>query len=152
MENAQKQAAVTFRTFSINDYQAVRSLWASVGGVRLRDADSKPGMKRYLERNPGTSFVAVSDGKIIGAIMAGHDGRRGYIYHLAIDKEFRSRGIGRKLVRKTIAALRQAGILKCVLEVLKKNRDGVSFWKSIGWNRRNDLVIFDRTDPDHPNA
>lgn len=152
MVKIKQNPVVSFRTFGINDYDAVMSLWKTAGGIRLRDADSQAGTQRYLERNPGTSFVAVAKGRIIGIIMAGHDGRRGYIYHLTVDPAYQNRGIARELVKRATTTLQQAGIPKCVLEVIKTNEAGITFWESLGWNRRNDLLVFDQTAPGHPNA
>jgi ribosomal protein S18 acetylase RimI-like enzyme len=132
---------VTIRTMSIRDYARVAALWAGVPGlgVHLADADSRESIKRYLARNPGLSFVACLRGNLIGAILCGHDGRRGILYHLAVLPEYRRVGIGRKLVNHCLKALAQAGIDKCYIFVFSDNTKAMSFWKRIGWSKYEGL-------------
>ncbi len=132
---------VTIRKMSIRDYAEVAALWAGVPGlgVHLADADSRESIKRYLARNPGLSFVACRQGNLIGAILCGHDGRRGILYHLAVLPEYRRLGIGRKLVNHCLKALAQAGIGKCYIFVFSDNTKARSFWKKIGWSKYEGL-------------
>jgi ribosomal protein S18 acetylase RimI-like enzyme len=110
-------------------------------GVGLNDADdAKTGIARFLMRNPTSCFVAEEGGEMAGSILAGHDGRRGHIYHLAVHPSYRRQGIGRKLVQAALGALSEEGITKAMLVVFKTNSGGNVFWEKQGFTARNDLV------------
>ena len=129
------------RTMTLSDYDSVYQLWYNTPGMGLNTIDdSRKGIEKYLKRNPTTSFVAEQDGRIVGVIMAGHDGRRGYIYHTAVLLEYRGQGIAEKLVEHAIAALDKEGISKAALVVFKSNDIGNGFWEHIGFTEREDLV------------
>ena len=132
---------ITISPFSIEAYEQVYALWQRCTGVGLSGSDSLQNIAAYLERNPSMSFVATSDKRLVGAILCGHDGRRGYIHHLAVDKNFRHRGIGRRLVEHALAALREEGIQKCHLFIFHKNEPGITFWQKIGWTFRQDIRV-----------
>ncbi|MBR4991400.1 MAG: GNAT family N-acetyltransferase [Clostridia bacterium] len=126
---------------TIEDYDGVYTLWRNTPGMGLNTTDdSREGIERYLHRNPTTSFVALWEDAIVGVILAGHDGRRGYIYHTAVLPAFRGRGIARQLVEQAMAALEREGIHKAALVVFAKNALGNSFWESIGFSTREDLI------------
>lgn len=123
------------------DYDAVYDLWVHTPGMGLNSIDdSEPGIRKYLERNPSTSFVAMEEGRIAGAILAGHDGRRGYICHTAVLPEFRGKGIGRALTEHAMDALEKEGISKAALVVFNRNEAGNAFWGALGFTTREDLV------------
>ena len=105
------------------------------------DVDSEYGIGLYLARNPGLSFVAIDSGKIVGAVLCGHDGRRGYINHLAVAEKYRRCGIGKNLVENVLGRLRQKGISKYNGFVFKDNLEALEFWQSIGWAQRDDLKV-----------
>lgn len=129
------------RIMTIDDYDAVYALWLSCAGMGLNDLDdSREGIKRFLDRNPETCFTAVDNGKVIGVIIAGNDGRRGYIYHTAVSPEHRRRGIAAALVEQVMAALKKCGINKAALVVFDRNENGNAFWEKQGFTRRTDLV------------
>ncbi len=129
------------RPLSVQDYESVYQLWVSTPGMGLNNLDdSREGFEKYLERNPDTSFVAVKEDRIVGAIMCGHDGRRGYIYHTAVTAVERNQGIGNALVNAAQTALAREGIYKVVLVVFSHNETGNSFWEKCGFTVRNDLV------------
>lgn len=129
------------RLLKISDYQLVYNLWKNTSGMGLRSLDdSEEGIKRFLLRNPNTNFVAVVDEKIVGVIMAGNDGRRGYIYHLAVQNEYRQRGIASALVEECLTALRTEEINKVALVVFSDNTSGNNFWQKLGFIEREDLV------------
>lgn len=131
---------------SVDDYNAVYNLWLSCSGMGLNDLDdSEEGIRKFLERNPETCFVAENDGMVIGVIIAGNDGRRGYIYHTAVNPLFRGRGIGRKLVESAMNALKEAGINKVALVVFGRNKDGNEFWEKMGFTVRGDLTYRNKT-------
>jgi len=117
-----------YRAMQISDYEPVIQLWRNCAGLSLRDADSRAGIEKYLERNPGLSFVAEDGTRIVGSLMAGHDGKRGYIQHLAVDAALRKRGVATKLVAFCLAALKSQGIEKSHVHVLQENQAGRSYW------------------------
>lgn len=130
------------REFLIKDYGAVVELWESVEGVGLHDdVDSQHGIGIYLFRNPGLSFVAVDENRVVGAVHCGHDGRRGYLHHLAVAESYRNRGVGKNLVQTAINALRVKGFRRCNSFVFCDNINGLNFWKGQGWSERNDLKV-----------
>lgn len=132
---------MNIRTMTISDYDAVYALWTSCKGMGLNNLDdSREGIKRFLLRNPETCFVAESDGKIVGVIITGHDGRRGYIYHTAVNPEFRRQGIARQLVDTALTALKRQDINKVAFVVFDRNNDGNAFWERLGFSHREDLV------------
>ena len=137
--------ARVIRPMTITDFDAVRALWASCEGVGLNDADRPEALSAYLERNPGMSFVAQRDDVIVGAVLCGHDGRRGYLNHLAVSPAHRHQGLAHDLVDNCLAALQKAGIGKCHLFIFNSNQDGRNFWRQIGWELREDLAVASRT-------
>ena len=124
-----------------DDYDGVYALWLRTPGMGLNDVDeSREGVARYLARNPSTCFAAEEGGAIVGVILSGHDGRRDYIYHMAVDVSFRRRGIGRALVNAALDALRREGISKAALVAFSRNEEGNRFWEALGFTARDDLV------------
>ncbi|MBQ0027059.1 MAG: GNAT family N-acetyltransferase [Lachnospiraceae bacterium] len=137
---------MTVRAMTIEDYEQVKALWLKIKGFAIRSIDdSYEGVERFLMRNPGISVVAIEDGKIIGAILCGHDGRRGCLYHVCVDPEYRLRGIGKEMVVFCMKALQDEGISKVSLIAFTKNDIGNAFWKQIGWTKREDLNYYDFT-------
>ena len=129
------------RTMNIADYEKVYDLWIHTEGMGLNTTDdSREGIAKYLLRNPNTCFVAEDNEKIVGVIMSAHDGRRGFIHHTAVKKEYREQGIGKKLVDSVLAALEAEGIHKVALVAFEKNVLGNIFWEKIGFTVRDDLV------------
>lgn len=123
------------------DYDAVYSLWIHTPGMGLNNVDdSREGIVRYLARNPDTCFVAVASGEIVGAILAGHDGRRGFIYHMAVAVPYREKGAGSRLLDHALTALKAEGINKVALVVLDRNAIGNDFWERKGFVMRPDLI------------
>ena len=136
---------MTIRLMTPADYPACYDLWLRTPGMGLNSVDdSADGIARYLKRNPSTCFVAEEEGRIVGVILAGHDGRRGHISHTAVDSAFRRRGIGGQLVAYAMAALEQEGITKVNLVVFSRNETGNAFWESMGFTVRTDLTYRDR--------
>ena len=137
---------IKYRTMDISDYEQVYKLWLSCAGMGLNNLDdSKEGIQRFLSRNPDTCFVEQGEQKIVGVIIAGNDGRRGYIYHTAVDPECRHQGIATRLVNEAMAALKKLGINKTALVVFSKNESGNAFWEKSGFTSRDDLVYRNKT-------
>jgi ribosomal protein S18 acetylase RimI-like enzyme len=122
-------------------YADVYALWQACEGVGLSSADSRESIAAYLQRNPNMCFIATAEGAVVGAVLAGHDGRRGLIHHLAVHPGWRRRGIGRQLAERCLGALRKAGIQKCHLFIFYGNTAGVAFWESLGWHQRSDIGV-----------
>lgn len=132
---------MNIRIMHTSDYESVYQLWMSCKGMGLNDLDdSKEGIEKFLNRNPETCFVAEEGQSVIGAVIAGNDGRRGYIYHTAVSPAHRRRGIATKLTDNVISAFRKIGINKIALVVFSRNADGNAFWEKIGFSSRDDLV------------
>ena len=130
--------------FAIAAYDDVLALWEQCEGVGLSEADTRESIQAYLTRNPGMSFVATADGALIGAVLCGHDGRRGYLHHLAVLPQWRRRSLGRRLVQHCLGALKQARIQKCHIFIYNHNQSGIAFWKSVEWTPRGDISIISK--------
>lgn len=136
----------TLRVMQIEDYEQIYNLWMTIDGFGIRTIDdSYEGVERFIKRNPTTSVVAECDGQIIGAILCGHDGRRGCLYHVCVHKDYRKRGIGKAMAVFCMKALQEEQINKVSLIAFKSNVIGNRFWKSAGWTFREDLNYYDFT-------
>lgn len=136
---------MNIRKMLISDYDEVYALWMSCAGMGLNNLDdSKAGIDKFIKRNPDTCFVAEIENKIVGVIMVGNDGRRGYIHHTAVDPQYRKQGIARRLVDTAMQALKQCGINKAALVVFDRNKGGNEFWQKLGFTVREDLVYRNR--------
>ena len=134
-----------FREMTINDYDSSIDLWKRTEGMGLSESDSRDAIAAYLNRNAGMSFVCVNDLKVIGTILAGHDGRRGFIYHVAVDPLYRGKSIAKQLVTLSLDKLKLEGITKCHLMVIEDNEIGKQFWAKVGWQRRSGLLLYSST-------
>jgi ribosomal protein S18 acetylase RimI-like enzyme len=134
------------------DIPRALALWQGLPGIDLRAADSPPALARYLARNPGTSFVATVGVELIGVALAGHDGRRGLLHHVAVASGYQKNGVGRRLVAACLASLKTQGIEKVILFVKADNADGKEFWKKCGWFERPDVAPMSIVTGDDPNA
>ncbi len=133
------------KKLTIDDYDKMYALWLSCKGMGLNDTDdSREGIRRFLDRNPDTCFGAFEADMLIGVILAGNDGRRGFIYHTAVSPEHRGKGVGTTLVNAALEALGRLGITKTALVVFGKNEVGNAFWEKQGFTVRNDLVYRNR--------
>ncbi len=131
---------------------AVLDLWKKTAGVGLNEGDDPAGLAAYLDRNPGLSLIATDGTQVVAAVLCGHDGRRGFLNHLAVLPEYRQRGLGRSMVERSLAGLRSAGIPKCSIFLYADNDSGEQFWQRCGWSVRSDLKVLQRltstgTDP-----
>jgi putative acetyltransferase len=135
--------SVIYQNLEAEHIDRVLDLWSRSEGVDI-GSDSPESLRDFLERNPGLSWVAVRGDLLVGAALCGHDGRRGYIHHLAVDPRERRSGIGDSLVQRCLSELRLAGIGKCHVFVFRSNRFGELFWGPTGWERRDDVQMFSR--------
>ena len=121
------------REFSSSDYDAALELWQRVEGLEIAEGDDRESVACFLARNPGLSRIATDGPAIVGVVLCGHDGRRGYIYHLAVDPEYQGRGLGKRLMDECLEGLRRAGLRRANILVAKDNPRGREFWKRFGW-------------------
>jgi ribosomal protein S18 acetylase RimI-like enzyme len=138
-------AAFRLRPMTPQDYDQVISLLSGTPAIVLREADALEAVARFLARNPGCSFVVLGAGSIVGCVFGGHDGRRGYLHHLAVMPAHRRRGLGRRLVSASLDALANEGIHKAHIDILDGNAPAQDFWEAIGWTRRSDLMRYSTT-------
>ena len=137
---------MTIRTMTIDDYDQVWHLWSGIKGFGIRTLDdSREGVEKFLKRNPSTSVVAEEAGTVIGAILCGHDGRRGCTYHVCVAEKYRKHGIGHQMALAAMDALKAEGINKVSLIAFKSNTIGNKFWRKVGWTFRDDLNYYDFT-------
>lgn len=130
---------------TIDDYEDAFLLWSETNGIELSESDSKEAIGNYLRLNPGMSMIARSlDGRLLGAVLCGHDGRRGYLYHLAVVRESRRRGIASALVSKCLSCLYKQNLNSCNIFVFDTNKTGIKFWINRGWRPRDGLVIMQK--------
>jgi ribosomal protein S18 acetylase RimI-like enzyme len=128
--------------FRMEDYDRVYALWKAVFPVNTDSSYDRDSVKRFLERNPGTSFIAGDGERLAGAVLAGNDGRRGYIHHLGVLEEYRGRGVGRRLMFAAEAALGRLGISKVHLFDFENNTSAKAFYRKLGYAERNDMAVF----------
>ena len=132
------------RPMLLEDFEQVHSLWMEIHGFGIRSIDdSREGVERFIRRNPTTSMVAEYQGKIIGAILCGHDGRRAGLYHVCVQEKYRKHGIGQKLVECCLKALEAENISKVNLIAFKQNETGNRFWQGLGWTFREDVNYYE---------
>ena len=121
------------REFSIEHYDAAFQLWQRVEGLEIAEGDDRESVAQFLERNPRLSRVALDGSAVVGVVLCGHDGRRGHIYHLAVDPAYRGSGLGKRLVKECLKRLRAAGVVRAIILVADNNLGGAEFWKRAGW-------------------
>ncbi len=140
------QQKIQVREMDMQDFQQVYALWKTIRGFGIRSIDdSREGVERFLKRNPSTSVVAVDQSRVVGAILCGHDGRRGCFYHVCVHEDYRKQGIGTAMAVFAMKALQKEQINKVSLIAFKKNEGGNQFWKRVGWTFREDLNYYDFT-------
>ena len=138
--------SIVVRAMSPDDYASVAELWHRTEGIGLNESDTEPAIVAFLSRNPGMSAVGQLQhgGNIVGAILCGHDGRRGYLHHLAVDAAHRHQGIAAKLLDWCFDRLHEAGVPKCNIFLFRNNQVGALFWSHNGWSSRSDLIVFQK--------
>ena len=132
---------IRIRPMTMDDYPAATALWKTTPGIGLSAADKAEAMRLYLGRNPDMSQCALSGETLIGTVLAGHDGRRGYLHHLCVHDAFRGRGIGRRLVSRALETLRAQGLEKAHAFLFSDNEVGRAFWEKTGWTWRTDIGV-----------
>ena len=136
--------SILVREMTPEDYDKVYELWNSIQGFGIRSIDdSREGVERFLKRNPTTSVVAVQNGRIVVAILCGHDGRTGFFYHVCVASDYRNRGVGHRMAHFAMQALRAEGVNKVSLVAFKSNALGNEFWHNVGWQLRDDMNYYD---------
>lgn len=140
------------REYTIDRYHEVLELIKCTPGVSLRDADSQEATARYLARNPGLSFIAEEDGRVIGCAMCGHDGRRGYLQHVMVAPTHRGQGVANQLIERCLSNLEQLGIYKTHIDVFVTNELGNQYWQRRGWQKRNDIYRYSMNRSESSNA
>ena len=138
------KAAYPIREMQADDYDAVYALWSKTPGMGLSNADSYANIARFLQKNKGLCFVCLDQDQITGTALCGHDGRRGYIYHVTVAEAYRGRGIGSALVESCLRRLKAEQIDKCHLFVFADNEPGECFWRALGWVKRDDIVVYSK--------
>lgn len=142
-------SAVIPRPLVLADYDAVMALWRETEGMGLGENDTPDGIARFLARNPDLSLACEADGRLVGAVLCGHDGRRGYLHHLAVHRAYRGRGYGRALVDEALRRLHALGITRCNIFLYADHAPGRAFWTHARWRGRPDLVLMQKpTAPD----
>jgi ribosomal protein S18 acetylase RimI-like enzyme len=134
-------SSIEYHELTNSDYEDCIDLWKNSPGIALSPADSREEISQFLARNPGLCFTARNDNQLVGAVLCGNDGRRGYLYHLAVAKDYHHQGIGKALTVKVLNALREAGIQKCHIFVVADNLEGARFWQKTGWKKREDIFV-----------
>ena len=129
------------REFSIEDYDATIDLWKRVGGLEICEGDEREGILKLLERNPGLSRTATDSDRVVGVALCAHDGRRGHIYHLAVDPAYQGQGIGQRLVDECMAGLRRVGIQRVIILVAGDNSRARKFWKESDWEELDGALV-----------
>ena len=135
---------ITLSPMMACDLETVLGLWAQTDGVGLNESDTPVLLRAFLDRNPGLSLTTRDGARLVGAVLCGHDGRRGYLHHLAVLPEYRNRGLGRQMVEACLTALGTLGILKCNIFLYADNEPGEQFWSHCGWKARADLKVLQR--------
>ena len=132
---------INTREFSISDYDAALRVWQRVEGVEIAEGDDREGITQFLARNPGLSRVAIDGPAIVGVALCGDDGRRGHIYHLAVDPAYQGRGLGKRLLDECLVRLRRAGAQRVIILVAGDNQRGAEFWKRYGWEEIPGVLV-----------
>lgn len=132
------------RNMQAGDIKDAHKLWKRLAGISLSSADEDCHLRFFIKKNPSTCFVAVKEGELVGTILGGSDGRRGFIYHLAVSMQFQRQNIGKLLTEACLKALKELGIMKCHIFVLRENTEGVKFWEKTGWQLRHDILIMSK--------
>ena len=134
----------SIRALRATDLPAALALWGHSEGIALTESDNLDSLRAFLRRNPGLSSAAFLGGRLVGAVLCGHDGWRGFLYHLAVAREQRRQGIARQLIHRSLDRLRGTGVRRCSIHLLADNASGMAFWRQAGWTPRADVMFMQR--------
>jgi N-acetylglutamate synthase len=126
---------INTREFRISDYDEALDLWHRVEGLEIAEGDDREGIAQFLARNSALSRVAFEGSTIVGVALCGHDGRRGHIYHLAIDPAYQGCGLGKRLLDECLTGIRKTGVKRVIIMVADDNQRGTKFWERVGWEK-----------------
>src|SRR5437762_14281381 len=132
--------SIETREFSIDDYEGALQIWQHVEGLEIAEGDDRESVAQFVARNPRLSRVAIDGSRIVGVALGGHDGRRGHIYHLAVDPAYQGRGLGKRLLDECLEGLRRTGVKRVIIMVADDNRRGRGFWRRCGWEDIPDAI------------
>ncbi|ANS74235.1 GCN5 family acetyltransferase [Paenibacillus yonginensis] len=132
----------TITEMSIEDYEGAYRLWEITPGMGLSSADSRTAIASFLSRNEGLSYVCRQGEQVVGTVLCGHDGRRGFLYHVAVDQKHRGQALAGQLVARSLSGLKEQGIEKCHLMVIQDNEVGKHFWSKTGWQLRDQILFY----------
>ncbi len=135
---------IEIRIMKSDDYPGAIALWQSLPGLGLSSADDRQAIELFLKKNPNTCFVAIKESIIVGTVLGGSDGRRGYLYHLAVHRDYQRKGLGRQLSEKCIEAMKTQGVKKCHIFVISSNLEGLHFWERLGWLVRTGIIVMSK--------
>jgi len=144
-----KESPYRIEAMKLSDFASISRLWRNSEGIGLNESDTRANIAIYLKRNPRMSFVARKGKTVVGAVLCGHDGRRGYLHHLAVAKIHRGNGVGKMLVEASFAGLARAGITRCNIYLFNSNAEGEAFWLHNGWAKRSDLQMLQKAVDKH---
>jgi ribosomal protein S18 acetylase RimI-like enzyme len=134
--------AIVLDTIRETDYPKLIKLWEAAGNIEVRQTDTPEMLARFLDRNPTCSYAAYAGTRLIGAVLAGHDGRRGYLYHMAVKPDYRERGVGTRLVNAAVSAIKSEDIQKIHCLVKRDNIIAQQFWEACSFDQREDLFDY----------
>jgi N-acetylglutamate synthase len=132
---------VDTREFFIDDYDAAIRIWGRVEGLEIAEGDDREGLAQFLRRNRGLSRVAIDGAAVVGVALCGHDGRRGHVYHLAVDPAYQGCGLGKRLLDECLDGLGSAGVKRVIIMVADDNQRGAEFWKRQGWEEISGAIL-----------
>ena len=135
---------IGFRTMEASDILASIELWKTMKGLAIRGSDNIRDLTDHVNMNRKHNFVAISEEQIVGTVLGGFDGRRGYIYHLAVKQGFRKKGIGKELMERCFRSFKEINVSKCHMMVLKDNAEAQDFYKKIGCELRTEILVFSK--------
>ena len=128
------------KKFSMRYYTEVIEIWRT-SGISVGSSDEKEEIKRVFRKNPNLFLIGLIDRKVIGVVIGAFDGRRGYVHHLAVSPEFQNKGYGKQLMEELHKRFRNLNVQKVHLFIEKYNADVINFYKKLGWEIRDDLIM-----------
>lgn len=134
--------SIDLRLIQDHDYPKLIQLWKSAGCIEVRQTETPAMLVNFLKRNSGCNYAAYAENQLVGAVLAGHDGWRGYLYHMAIHPDYRQQGLGTKIVNAAVEAIQRSGITHIHCLVKRDNIIAQQFWEKCGFDARDELLDF----------